>query len=392
MTEILKQTVLDLVKAALDGKRAELAAETDLQALYDFSLKQNLIPLVYYGLVASGMDKNSPWWQKFFFATCQCIAISEQQNEKLYQIFSAFEEKKIDFLPLKGAHLRGLYPKGEMRAMGDIDILIREEQYESIRDVMTSLGFVFQKESNHESVWSSGKVVVELHRYLIPSYNKDYYAYFGSGWEKAVRIPGKSEFQMTKEDEFIYLFTHFTKHYRDGGIGIKHLLDLKQYLEKNKPDMAYLKDQLSSLKLWEFFSHTKDLIAFWFDEGKEDAAVLLMEKVLFSGGAFGTEDAHEISSAVKEGVLGQKKSRKEKFFSRVFLSYSRMCKLFPLLKKVPVLLPFFWIYRIFYAFLFKREALSENYREVQVVSEKNVSGYEKELALVGLAFRLNDEE
>ncbi len=392
MSENLKKTVIALVNSALSGKSATLPEELDFEALYDFSLKQNLIPLVYYGLVTSGLDKKNPWGQKFFFATCQLIAVSEQQNEQMNRIFAAFEENKIDFLPLKGAHLRGLYPKGEMRAMGDIDILIREEQYDRIEEVMRGLGFAFKEESNHEFVWTLGKTCVELHRYLIPSYNKDYYAYFGSGWEKATGIPGKSEFQMTCEDELVYLITHFAKHYRDRGIGVRHLLDIKQYLEQKELDMAFLKQQLSKLKLWEFFSHIRDLIAFWFYEGKADDAVRQMENVLFAGGAFGTEEGRRLSEAIKDGMRGEEKSRKERFISRLFLSYPRMCLLFPILRKLPVLLPFLWVWRFVYTALFKKGKLAQHCRVVSVLSKENIVRHEKNLAMVGLEFRLDSEE
>ena len=392
MTETLKKTVITLIKSALCDTRAELSKDTDLEALYQFSLRQNLTPLVYYGLVRSGFSKDHPMMLKFFFTTCQFIALAEQQDAQMERNFLAFEEKGIDYLPLKGAQLRSLYPKGEMRAMSDIDILIREKQYPEIKEIMENLGFSFEKESNHEYVWSFGKTYIELHKYLIPSYNKDYYAYFGSGWERAIKVEGKSRFEMSVEDELVYLFTHFTKHYRDAGIGVRHLLDIKQFLERKEVDEAYLEKQLKKLKLWEFFSHTKDLISYWFYDGKADEAVLQMEKVLFSGGAYGTEEGRRLSTALKENLSGRHNSRKKLFFTRLFPSYCRMCILFPVLKKAPILLPFFWLWRIFFAAFFKKGTLSKQYHIISILSEENIKEYDKNLSLVGLEFRLDPEE
>lgn len=392
ITETLKKTVIALIKSALCGAKVPLPADPDLEEVYQFSLRQNLIPLVYYGLVQSDFPKENPALQKFFFTTCQFMAVSEQQDQQMEKIFSAFEEKKIDFLPLKGARLRSLYPKGEMRAMSDIDILIREEQYPKIQAMMENLGFSFEKESDHEYVWTFGKTYIELHKYLIPSYNKDYYAYFGSGWDRAKKTEGKSRYEMTVEDELVYLFTHFTKHYRDTGIGIRHLLDIKQFLQLKQPDEIYLKKQLKKLKLWEFFSHTKNLISYWFEEGEPDPAVLQMEKVLFSGGAFGTEEGRRLSAALKEELSGERSSRKKLFFSRLFLSYPRMCLLFPVLKKAPILLPVFWIWRILSAALLKKGTLSRQYHIVSILSEENIKEYDKNLSLVGLEFRLDPDK
>ena len=39
--------------------------------------------------------------------------------------FTIAEENGIDYLPLKGYNLKKLYPKPELRTMGDADVLIR---------------------------------------------------------------------------------------------------------------------------------------------------------------------------------------------------------------------------------------------------------------------------
>ncbi len=96
---------------------------------------------------------------------------------------------------------------------------------------MNRLGYLPGVESNHEYVWDKKNMLhVELHKMLIPSYNKDYYAYFGDGWRLAKKYDG-SEFKMSDEDTFVYIFTHFAKHYRDAGIGIRHITDIYVYLK-----------------------------------------------------------------------------------------------------------------------------------------------------------------
>ena len=58
---------------------------------------------------------------------------------------------------------------------------------------------------------------------------------------------------MTPEDEFIYLFTHFAKHYRDGGIGCRYVVDLWVFLRNNPTmDPEKIKRELDKLQLREF--------------------------------------------------------------------------------------------------------------------------------------------
>ena len=100
---------------------------------------------------------------------------------------------------------------------------------------MQKLGYAEKVESNHEYIWHKAGSYIELHKRLIPTYNKDYYSYFGDGWRLA-KLKDGTRFSMTDEDQMVYLFTHYAKHYRDAGIGIRHIVDLWVY-RNNKPNL-----------------------------------------------------------------------------------------------------------------------------------------------------------
>ncbi|MBO5747362.1 MAG: nucleotidyltransferase family protein [Clostridia bacterium] len=395
MTENSQKKIIALVKSALSGERAELAENVDVEKLYKFASRQNIVSLIYSGLVNCGFDGQSAESEQFFISTCQYVVTAGQQDDYIGEIFREFDANKIDYLPLKGTLLRELYPRPEMRAMGDADILIKVEQYDVIKPIMLRLGFTEDVESDHELVWYKDSVMIELHKRLIPSYNKDYYKYFGDGWNKAERCADSTRYQMTKEDNLIYLLTHFAKHYRDAGIGIKHLVDIKLYLEKVPDiDFRYLKKQLEKLNLWEFFNNLQKTIAVWFDGGVEDEATRLITKTIMSGGAFGTAKASNVSAALKDKKQGQTKNRFERFLIMVFPSYDRMSEKFPVLKKCPVLLPFLWVWRLF-GVLFKKEkrdSVPKFYDSVAVLNAENINTYERELNAVGLDYRFEEDD
>ena len=69
---------------------------------------------------------------------------------------------------------------------------------------MQNLGYSEGSESDHELIWRKGnKILIELHKRIIPSYNKDYYAYFGDGWQLAT--------QKTKGKNFAYEMDNMNK-------------------------------------------------------------------------------------------------------------------------------------------------------------------------------------
>jgi segregation and condensation protein B len=188
--------------------------------------------------------------------------VDQNQLYEIEQIRRCFLENGVDFMLLKGVWLKPLYPQSDLRPMGDVDILIKNEQYDIIRPLMLQMGYREILESDHELIWDKpGVLHVELHKRLIPSYNKDYYAYFGDGWRLAQPTAG-SEHDMRAEDQFVYLFTHYAKHYRDAGIGIRHLMDLHVFL-KAKPDLDrhYMETELEKLQLLTFCRHSLETLA-----------------------------------------------------------------------------------------------------------------------------------
>ena len=141
--------------------------------------------------------------------------------------------------------------------MGDADVLIHAEQYNKIVPILEKNDFTFVKENLNELCWQKLPFYIELHRYLISPQHKDYYGYFGDGWQLARPSEGfKHRFEMSDEDFFVFLFAHFTKHYRSSGIGIKHMTDIWVYL-KAKPelDIKYIERELDKLKMLTFYKN-----------------------------------------------------------------------------------------------------------------------------------------
>jgi hypothetical protein len=249
---VTQRGVIALMKSAVLQKPQALPEGFEIREAMPLIRRHHIAALAYDGAERCGLTRKDPAVAKLFQAYCSSLLVSEGQMREITRIFRAFEEAGIDYLPLKGCNMKTLYPKPELRTMGDADILIRMGQYERIVPVMESLGFVHKYESDHELVWENRGLNVELHKYLIPTYNRDLYAYFGDGWQLAVS-GGGSRWDMTAEDTFVFLFTHFAKHYRDGGIGCRHVLDLWVYLRANPElNMEHVRSVLDRLSLLAF--------------------------------------------------------------------------------------------------------------------------------------------
>ncbi len=387
--------LLLLVKSAITGEKYSLFDGINMQEVFAIAQRHFMNVLVYNGAHNCGLLNGEEQAQRVFSLVCQEMVINETQVYAFNEIVSKFEENSVDYLPLKGSRLKNLYPKPEMRSMSDIDILIKLSQYEVISKIMKELGYESVIESDHELIWKRDTIVVELHKRLIPSYNKDYYSYFGDGWRLAVKNEEKNgEHYLKKEDELIFLFTHLCKHYRDSGIGIKHLLDIWTFRAINKNlDEEYVKTEMVKLKIYEFYHNVLNTLSVWFDGADGNEITEYITEVAFNGGIFNREKAQVLSATLKGVKEGKsvKQLKKEKLLTGVFTPYNVMCGFYPFLRKWKILLPFAWVYHLFRR-LFTKGKLKKYNRQLSDMKEKDVEFYQKSLNFVGLDYNFNEDD
>ena len=298
--DITQQGVITLLKSAVLQKPLPLPADFDMEQAADQVKKHYMSALLYEGAVLCGISGKLPIMRQLFQDYCRSVIVNERQLRKLHGVLSVFDANGIDYMLLKGSKMKALYPKPELRAMGDADILIRMEQYDRIKPLMENLGMQEGSVTDHELHWSQQSLMVELHSKLIPSYNKDFYAYFGDGWFLAQKGQG-SQYYMNAEDEMVYLFTHFAKHYRDGGIGCRHVLDLWVFMRANpQMDEEKIMRELQKLQLREFYENIRRVIDVWFAGESADEKTDFITDFIFLSGSWGTRESKTASIAVRD--------------------------------------------------------------------------------------------
>ncbi|MBO5440477.1 MAG: nucleotidyltransferase family protein, partial [Clostridia bacterium] len=192
--------ILTLINNALKGENQPLPEGFDYSAVYQFGVKHQILPMLYYGgasdikLISSDIDN------KMLFGTMQLTALSENQLYEIDRVCKEFDKNGIEYLKLKGSIIKRLYPQGEMRVMSDADILIRKNQMDEIENVLPNIGFVYKYTSEYEWVWSNENLTMELHTGVVAEREKDFYEYFGDGWKLAHKKgDGTCEYVMSLE-------------------------------------------------------------------------------------------------------------------------------------------------------------------------------------------------
>ena len=358
------QTVISLVKSALYKEKTVIPEDFDWELAKTVITSQKLYALTYYGLINSG--EKVPDWLKHAFLEQVFFLTSLWQNGEAVTV--EFDKSGVEYVPLKGLSVKDEYPEPYMRQMNDLDILIREKDYnKNIKPIMAKLGFTELVESDHEYQWIKDGKVIELHKRIIPSYNKDFYKVIGDGWE-----------WLQQGNEYAYLFVHFAKHYRDSGIGIVHLIDLEVC---RKPiDRAVLEE----LHLTAFYDNIQRLLDCWFRGAKYDPVTTFLTEKIFKSGESGSIETLNRSMALKsidKAGGSVKKARRRNALRLLFPPFSAMKMRYKVLKPLPVLLPFCYIWRMICA------PFSGNIKKnIELNKSIKKDDYRDELKFVGLDF------
>lgn len=380
--------VITLMKSAITGEKLTLPDGFSLGEALPLLKKHGIQAMGYIGAVNCGISKSDPIMQGLFQFYCRSVVFSQRQLDKINQLFAAFEDNGIDYMPLKGTILKHLYPSHELRPMADADILIRVEQYDRIKPIMESLGFWFDIESDHELHWRCPELHVELHKRLIPSNNQDLYPYFGDGWHLAKQDSGH-RYQMTLEDQFLFLFTHFVKHFRDGGIGCRHVVDLWVFQQMNhQMDREYICRELKKLHLLDFYGNLQNLIDAWFSDGIWDEMTEFISEFIFGSGVWGGQWAHDLAANAKyvqnSGKVGKGKLRH--FIKRAFPNLEYTSFQYPVLKRLPILLPIIWVVRWFHILIHKPDLMKRRFHMLSRANNEDIHAWEQNMSYVGLQY------
>lgn len=392
--DAFQRDIVTIVYSAVTGTKGNVSEAFDLEKGIILARRHNIVTIFYEGALLCGVSADNPLLVTLKDTLLKNLILDTKQQNMIHTLTEAFEQKNIDYMPMKGVLLKPLYPKTDMRTMGDADILIKLEQYPQITEVLKELEFEFQFESEHELAWSNQFLLLELHKSVIAAHDKDLCKYFGTGWALAEKVPGtNSRYEFKPEDFYVYTFAHFTKHYRTSGIGIKHMLDLWIYKGAYpQMDWQYIAGALKQLNLSEFHQNVTKTLAVWFKKAAPNDITMLITDVVFTSGQYGTAARANMNRMVREtkqtGTLW--KSKVKNVFLALFLSYAQMKRMYPILAKAPVLLPFAWIYRWIEIVFFKRKNMRRYIHNMKTANKTAVNEHQDALQRVGLDFNFEE--
>lgn len=342
--------------------------------IFYLSEKHSLSAVTFRALESADEKPEGEVWEKWERAYRVCVHADIQQLFAWDELKEDFSEKGINVLPLKGLRIKKLYPETVLRLMGDLDILYRKSQFFEVKNGLQALGYTYKKESagGHHQIFERPPVThVEMHRALLPD-ESPFAEYYADPWQRALPTDEESVYRFSPEDEYIFMLMHGYKHFSGAGSGVRTMLDFYLFLKAygDTLNREYIDGEIAAadalaekrgaegapLKNFEATLFRK--IGLWF-EG-ESAVLDETGLEILSDGVYGRAEKRWIKESRKKG-------RGKYLFGRLFPPFRTMKQAFPVLKKLPFLLPFFWIWRILRGVFKRRKNIA---REVRCVNEE----------------------
>lgn len=342
-------------------------AQIDWKAFFDFALKHKVENMMYAALL--GMESIVPNEIMTALAQRYSLGIAHEaaQEVSFQELMDKFEKKNIKSIPLKGCILKHLYPMPDYRQSSDIDILIAQEDFHKIAPVMEELAYKEAEDDEfeiHIAYRRPPHVLIEIHKKLVEKNNRTS-EYLSDIWKHVLPSDGYScRFEMDKETTYVYIVAHMAKHIKNGGAGIRLVLDIWVLLKlwENEFDKEKLDEALRAANLYEFNEWAAALARMWFgDQDCEDKNVHILGEYVVDSGIYGNkENGKKIaSSAATDGGAAGISYKIRKFCKGVFLPVYAMRGDYPMLNKYKFLLPIMWVHRVFKMLLEGREAVSK---------------------------------
>ena len=340
------EDLIYLVSCAVNGRKPDPGriAGMDMDALYKQANTHLLTAVVAHALETAGVKE-----ERFVKAKKHSALKNAQMDMEMSEVFAELDAAGIWHMPLKGTVLQHIYPVYGMRQMSDHDILFDAKRADDVKKIMEKLGFSVEHfgAGNHDVYHKEPVSNFEMHTSLFGSkHDEKMYKYYtdvkkrllGDGYEK----------HFSPEDFYIYMLAHEYKHYSKGGTGLRSILDVYVYLQKESLDMDYVATETEKLGIAEFEAANR-LLAQHLFSGKEltDADKDMLEYVL-SSGVYGTMN-HRVENRMKEFGGGKIRYMLNRFLvpvSKKNKRYQAMAAYFPFFYKHKILLPLLPFYRV----------------------------------------------
>ena len=371
--ELEQNYIIELLKCAITNTTPSTPNENlDWDVVFNYAKIHRIVPVLYFSFQKLPNDcktKISNLDQYELAYKSNLVDDANRENE-IAIIKNLLVSNDVDYILLKGSVTKHFYPDTSMRMMSDVDILYRNADSKEIKGLLESNGYTQTKSTPKDAMYlSSNKLVkVEMQQSLLDDGFTDWLKYLDTIWDRCEKSTD-NEYTMAPEDFYIYHIVHMAKHFINGGIGLRHILDtwvIKNHYQDL--DSEYTKKKFKELSLDKFENKMTVLCKYWFEDTipSDKKSIELLSEYILENGAFGSTSQQSANEAVNNSSTGIRE--------KVFPSKQTMANYYgDIITNHPITIPFYWI-RLTFERLFKNHDKTKS--KIKTIS--NISETQKE--------------
>ena len=247
-----EKIVIEIVKEIFSGEPAVIPEDPNRNAVCKELINQSVYTLAYgwlkdHNYISS--DSIQHGMQQMLRQTSKWYFMMDQQQV----LVDLLTKEGYVFAVMKGSANAAGYPMPELRKSGDIDILIKEEEYDEIRRFLLQNGYALKEgldHGKHHFEMTKKGVTIEVHKRPgginreKTDKNTELVAFFqhgldSVGWKELYdyKFPVLPDLQ-----NGIMLLLHTAQHLSTTGIGLRHLIDWMLFAERYLSDDCWTRE------------------------------------------------------------------------------------------------------------------------------------------------------
>lgn len=378
---VMTDTFISLIRMAAAGARGEAVQEeaVNWQELISLANEHGVLPLVAWAVKHSPQLKCSNEIREFLESRISNISMSNIiRRQRIMYLINELQKEGIEVKLLKGYAIAQYYAHPDSREAVDTDLWVNEKQEKQMYDFLQKKAFEVYPRSftSHHGICQHKKYgKIEVHTRLYDEIVEDVWF---SGIKKSeyvldpfikIQLDDGEFTTLGHTDQAIFLALHMVKHFIESGLSIRMMLDISLYLQCNYPCIdferfydimermhyAKLVNCIFSLMI-QYGGFPEEIYACYVKPQPHLIELLLRD--MYQGGYMGRREMDErhIGSMAYNRMLFTKDNTQIAYVvkmlwwkarcgaRRMFPDLHRMKRMYPVLRKLPLLVPFTWLY------------------------------------------------
>lgn len=286
----------------------------------------------------------------------------EVKMRAMTRLIEALSAAQIPHLLVKGAVLRFLYPSPELRTSGDTDVVIQPADYEKAVGALEKSGFKTDFVRQSVAQVRYGGELFDIHTEL-ESINVQSKIYYSTPFDDISENTGFT-YKLKPIYHLLYIITHIAYHLKNGGAGIRMIMDIDAVLRYYPDiDMERFSALCENIKikrtaqvliaLSKKWFKTPVAVDYTFEDVQEASLYENLSEIIINGGVFGYKNGGvgmvNLQRTIGESGRADFKASLKAFFKWLFPGKAYLQKFYYYAYKRPALLPAAWFHRLFKA-------------------------------------------